>query len=97
MTARMAEQAENLRALEGLLEEFFSPSTDNTRKAAIEKVLFLSLAPHFNPFHRFWGPSQPSPAPGETVCSSSATLQVTMWQCSGHFSGLLFLYTPFPA
>ena len=34
----MGEEEENLRALEALLTEFFSPGTDNTRKAAIEKV-----------------------------------------------------------
>lgn len=35
----MAELASNLRALEVLLEEFFSPRTDNARKAEMEKVL----------------------------------------------------------
>ena len=34
----MGEEEENLRALEALLTEFFSPATDNSRKAAIEKV-----------------------------------------------------------
>jgi len=35
----MADLASNLRALEVLLEEFFSPRTDNARKQEIEKVL----------------------------------------------------------
>ena len=39
----MGEEEENLRALEALLTEFFSPATDNTRKAAIEKVAHTCL------------------------------------------------------
>ena len=37
--ATMVELASNLRALEGLLEEFFGPQTGNARKQEIEKVL----------------------------------------------------------
>ena len=34
-----SERASNLSALEALLDEFFSPTTSNTRKAEIEKML----------------------------------------------------------
>ena len=33
------ERASNLKALEALLDDFFAPSTNNTRKAEIEKML----------------------------------------------------------